>query len=221
MTKLSLNLFGNRLIFSFSKRRIEDIQEPIFPSLKNLKRVKNGSKFSRFFRHIFERIDVKKVLGANLTFMVLATSLISFNPLEAKVPDEIVNETPVPLSTERAIQYPTDPVRITQKFNFFHPGIDLDGITGDTIKPIKAGIVEAISRSKFAYGNAIIINHGNGLTSLYAHLSKILVTEGEEVTTLTKIGEMGATGHAFGDHLHLEIRDNGRPINPLSVLPLP
>jgi len=220
MIKLSLNLPTHRLIISF-KRRGGNIPESIFPSLKNLKRVKTGSKFSRFFTHIFERINIKKVLGVNFTFMILAGSLLSFNPLGNSVPDQIVNETPVPLSTERSVQYPTDPVRITQGYSFFHPGLDLDGITGDTIKPIKAGVVEAISRSKFAYGNAIIIDHGNGLTSLYAHLSKILVTEGEEVTTLTKIGEMGATGHAFGDHLHLEVRDNGRPINPLSILPLP
>jgi murein DD-endopeptidase MepM/ murein hydrolase activator NlpD len=81
------------------------------------------------------------------------------------------------------------------------------------------GVVAEIQHSRFAYGNAVIINHDGNLTSLYAHLSKIDVKEGQSITTLTKIGEMGATGHAFGDHLHLEIRKNGLPINPFSILP--
>jgi murein DD-endopeptidase MepM/ murein hydrolase activator NlpD len=64
-----------------------------------------------------------------------------------------------------------------------------------------------------------LINHGSDITTLYAHLSKIFVEPNQEVTTDTVIGEMGATGHALGDHLHLEIRDTGKPINPLTVLP--
>lgn len=157
--------------------------------------------------------------------MVIATSFIPNNTLgsEQQIEEEItvISETAVALNTEKGVQYPVENVEITQGYKIFHPGIDLDGITGDPIKPIKAGFVEAISRSKYAYGNAIIINHGNQLTSLYAHLSKILVTEGQEVTINTVIGEMGATGRAYGDHLHLEIRDNGVPINPTSVLPFP
>jgi murein DD-endopeptidase MepM/ murein hydrolase activator NlpD len=82
------------------------------------------------------------------------------------------------------------------------------------------GVIENVSYSRFAYGNAVIINHGNGITSLYAHLSIVEAEEGQEVTMDTKLGEMGATGRSFGDHLHLEVRDHGRAINPLSVLPL-
>jgi murein DD-endopeptidase MepM/ murein hydrolase activator NlpD len=82
-----------------------------------------------------------------------------------------------------------------------------------------AGFVEEISYSRLAYGNAVIVNHGNKITSLYAHLSKIEVEKGQEVNIETKLGEMGATGRAWGDHLHLEIRDHGYPINPFSVLP--
>ena len=81
------------------------------------------------------------------------------------------------------------------------------------------GRVFAINYSRYAYGNAILIYHGSEITSLYAHLSKINVTPNQEVTTDMVIGEMGATGRSFGDHLHLEIRDNGVPINPLTVLP--
>ena len=63
-----------------------------------------------------------------------------------------------------------------------------------------------------------MIDHGNKLSSLYAHLSKIEVEEGQEVTMDTEIGRMGATGRAFGDHLHLEVYDHGKAVNPLTIL---
>lgn len=198
------------------------MEKPLFSLLSEIKKIKNGSRVSRFFRIIFEQKKVKKILGANIALMVLATSFIPKDTLGNEEPETsiIVGEN-LPLVTEKGIQYPVEKVIITQGFRLFHPGIDLDGITGDTIKPIKAGRVEAVSKSKYAYGNAVIVDHGNNLSSLYAHLSKIEVEEGQEVTINTKVGEMGATGRAYGDHLHLEIRDHGIPINPTSILPYP
>lgn len=61
--------------------------------------------------------------------------------------------------------------------------------------------------------------HADGLASLYAHLSEINVKEGDRVDTRTVIGKMGRTGNATGDHLHLEVYKNGRPVNPISILP--
>lgn len=222
MKKLTINLPKYRLDLKVIKRRGEEIEKPLIPSLSQIKNIKSGSKVSRFFRHIFENKRIQKILGTNIALMVLATSFMPTNTLGDEITESsIVAETSVSISTEKGVQYPVENIRITQGYKIFHPGIDLDGITGDPIKPIKAGFVEAISRSKYAYGNAIIVNHGNQLTSLYAHLSKILVSESQEVTINTVIGEMGTTGRAFGDHLHLEIRDHGTPINPTSILPYP
>jgi murein DD-endopeptidase MepM/ murein hydrolase activator NlpD len=127
-------------------------------------------------------------------------------------------ESPLIVETKHGVSYPTEAVRITQNYGFFHPGIDFDGITGDPINPITAGKVELIEYSNVGYGNAVYINHGNGTKSLYAHLSKINVSEGDTVTTETIIGEMGATGRSFGDHLHLEVYEDGRRVNPLTIL---
>ena len=222
MRKLTINLPKYRLDLKVIKRRSKDLQKPLIPSFSQIKKTKSGNKVSRFFRHIFEDKRIQKILGTNIALVILATSFVPKDTFGEEIPENtIVIETSVPVSTEKGVQYPVQEVKITQGFKIFHPGIDLDGITGDPIKPIKAGYVEAISRSKYAYGNAIIVNHGDKLTSLYAHLSKILVAEGQEVTINTVIGEMGATGRSFGDHLHLEIRDNGVPINPMSILPYP
>lgn len=222
MQKINLNLNKHRLTIQIVRKRKADYEKPLLPSLEEIQKTKKGSKFSRFFRYVFEQKKVSKFLGTNLAIALLASSFLPNQALDNSVPETVVMaEENVTLTTIKNIQYPVEKISITQGYRLFHPGIDLDGITGDPIKPIKGGFVEDISRSKYAYGNAIIVNHGGGLTSLYAHLSKILVTVGQTVDTNTVIGEMGATGRAFGDHLHLEIRNNGVPVNPSTILPYP
>lgn len=198
------------------------MDESIIPTSKVLKRkYRVGGYVARAFRHIFEHKRVKKVLGTNIAFLIIASSLMPVNTLGKGVVEEnvVATDNKTPLTTKHAIENPVDEMIISQGYKFYHPAIDIDGITGDRIEPIKAGVVVDVSYSRFAYGNSVIIDHGGNLTSLYAHLSTIDVVGGQEVDTDTKIGEMGATGRSFGDHLHLEVRDHGIPINPLSVLP--
>lgn len=194
----------------------------ILPSFAELRRMRSGNKLSRFFRHFFEHKKAKRIVVSQLPIIILVSGLIQ-NPnsaiskeIEINVTLEINN---LQISTQKGIQYPVKNVKISQGYHFFHPGIDLDGVTGDEIRPIMDGVVEEIQYSKFAYGNSVLVNHGNKIVSLYAHLSKIDVQKGQEITMNTKIGEMGKSGRASGDHLHLEIRKEGRPINPLTVLP--
>lgn len=222
MFKLALNLPKYRLLFEsrIIKRRASAFNEPLIPTRKHISKYRGGHTVSRFFRYVFEHKKIRRVLGTNLALMVVATSFVPTNKAEdIQISDAVVTTGQTQLNTEKSVQYPVHPVSVTQGFKVFHPGIDLDGVTGDPIYPIKPGTVEAISHSKYAYGNAVIINHGDQITSLYAHLSKIEVSEGQEVGFTTEIGKMGATGHASGDHLHLEIRDHGRPINPYTLLP--
>ena len=173
-------------------------------------------------RQLFGHKNLNRILGTNLAVIFLATSFIPSHAIANQdvAPDQaIIATTETPLTTERVLQYPVSPVVINQGYSFFHPALDLDGVIGRDVKPIKNGRVEAISRSKYTYGNAIIIDHGNNLSSLYAHLSKVFVFEGQEVSTNTIIGEVGSTGHSTGPHLHLEIRDHGQPVNPYVILP--
>ena len=221
MLKLSLNLPVYRLHLQLVKRRGASLAEPLLPSLATIKNTRAGNKFSRFFRHVFEHKNLKRFFATNMALMIMVTQFLPTSPAIVEAEETIISEGEIPITTEKGVQYPVQNVRITQGYSFFHPGIDLDGTTGDEIRPIRAGMIEAISRSRYAYGNAIIINHGNDFTSLYAHLSQINVFEGEEVTTANKIGEMGASGNARGDHLHLEIRKAGIPVNPFSILPFP
>ncbi|MGE5404184.1 MAG: peptidoglycan DD-metalloendopeptidase family protein [Candidatus Saccharibacteria bacterium] len=98
-----------------------------------------------------------------------------------------------------------------------HTGIDIDGETGDPIHAAKSGVVEFAGRDG-SYGLMIIINHGNGVKTRYAHCSKILVKEGQSVTKGQVIGKVGSTGHSTGSHLHFEVIRGSTFNNPLRYL---
>lgn len=95
-----------------------------------------------------------------------------------------------------------------------HAGIDIPGPTGQSIYAAADGVVLSAG-VRGGYGNAVVIDHGDGLTTLYAHQSRFLVAAGDKVTAGDTIGEVGSTGHSTGPHLHFEIRLGGAPTNPL------
>ncbi|MDB5117254.1 MAG: hypothetical protein JWQ79_2746 [Mucilaginibacter sp.] len=101
----------------------------------------------------------------------------------------------------------------------FHPGIDFKGSRGDVAKCTANGRVVSAGYNG-GYGNCVRIAHANGFETLYGHLSRITVKVGQEVVVGEKIGEVGSTGHSTGNHLHYEVRKNGKPINPVKFLTL-
>jgi murein DD-endopeptidase MepM/ murein hydrolase activator NlpD len=107
---------------------------------------------------------------------------------------------------------------INQGFSLLHPGIDLEADRDESILPIMNGVVVEASWNVFGYGNTVVVNHKNGYASRYAHLAKIFVRPGEEISNDMVLGLAGSTGHSTGTHLHLEIYDHGIPINPRGLL---
>jgi murein DD-endopeptidase MepM/ murein hydrolase activator NlpD len=100
----------------------------------------------------------------------------------------------------------------------FHAGMDIDGERGDhVVAPANGVVVEA--GWKGGYGNMIEVDHGNGLTTRYGHLSKIDVNVGDSITRGQVMAFVGSTGRSTGPHLHYELRLNDRPINPRRFLP--
>lgn len=94
-----------------------------------------------------------------------------------------------------------------------HAGLDMAGVTGEPIMAGAAGKVVRAARFG-AYGNTIDIDHGKGILTRYAHLSRIDVRVGDKVAMGQKIGALGSTGRSTGPHLHYEVRIDGRPVNP-------
>lgn len=106
-------------------------------------------------------------------------------------------------------------------FQIFHTGLDIanpDGLVGDPITPFMDGTVIYEGELFWGYGKHIIIDHGDNITSIYAHLDKIYVFKGQEVHIGDTIGIMGSTGWSTGSHLHFETRLYGIPVNPLVFL---
>lgn len=103
----------------------------------------------------------------------------------------------------------------------FHYGIDIAGGVGAKIFASDGGTVIFAGKAtgtNWSYGNLVIIDHGNGYTSYYAHLSKIMVKTGDAVYQGQTIGLAGATGNVTGPHLHFEIRKNGLTQDPLKFV---
>lgn len=99
-----------------------------------------------------------------------------------------------------------------------HTGIDIAASTGTPIHAAGDGIVllAGYSAPWGAYGNLVLIDHGNGVISLYGHQSKVAVSQGDKVKAGQVIGYVGSTGWSTGPHLHFEIRVNDQPVNPLN-----
>jgi murein DD-endopeptidase MepM/ murein hydrolase activator NlpD len=100
----------------------------------------------------------------------------------------------------------------------FHPGIDIGVGYGTPIHAAKAGVV-IFAGWNGGYGNFVIIDHGGGFATAYAHQSQIAVSDGQQVAQGQVIGYVGSTGHSTGPHLHFETRVNGTPRNPMNYLP--
>lgn len=187
-----------------------------------LNSIRSGSRISRFFRHVFEHKHIKRVLGSNLAFllMISAFSPVASSEVPLGSPETVIYSAPEDnLATEISIRYPLESTQINQGYHFFHGGIDFEGDTGDPIYPVMDGEVEYVQYSKYDYGNAVLVDHKNGYKSLYAHMSRVTSNVGQEVDVFDKIGEVGSTGRSTGDHLHLEVYENNKNINPLSILP--
>ncbi|MGF7087550.1 murein DD-endopeptidase MepM/ murein hydrolase activator NlpD [Kroppenstedtia sanguinis] len=114
--------------------------------------------------------------------------------------------------------------QITSRFGMrhgkMHTGIDIWNERGvqTPIRPASSGTV---IRAGWGgnYGNLVVVDHGGGWTTYYAHLSQISVSQGQKVSRKSELGRMGTTGNSTGVHLHFEVRRNDQPMNPLEILP--
>lgn len=122
---------------------------------------------------------------------------------------------------------PVDDLKLTSSFGVrsdpfrgtaaMHAGIDIPGKIGTPIYATADGVVSRSQRAG-AYGNLVEINHGKGIQTRYAHLSKLVVSPNTRVKRGQIIGMMGSTGRSTGSHLHYEVRIDGRPVNPIPYM---
>ena len=145
-------------------------------------------------------------------------------------------QTPTSSSSGVSLQWPTWCHTITSPFGYrthpiygntrFHSGIDIGAGFGDTIMAAASGTVIYVETpvpgqnwGGSGYGNYFIIDHGNGVSTLYAHCCNVYVSNGQSVSAGEAVGTVGSTGGSTGSHLHFEVRINGNRVDPLGCLP--
>ncbi|MBI3559959.1 M23 family metallopeptidase [Candidatus Gottesmanbacteria bacterium] len=107
---------------------------------------------------------------------------------------------------------------ITQYPVWYHNALDIANPTAPGIAAAEAGIVTDVEYLRYGYGQHVIVSHGDGLATLYAHLSEIYVKPGDQLSRGQILGRMGSTGRSTGMHLHFEVRKNGVIVNPMPFL---
>ncbi len=178
--------------------------------------------------------ELKKELGekADISISTIYTKNLQIeNEVEVasiknQITNEIEKEKKKEESTINGIYLETIPVlgTITSRYgakesirDHTHQGLDIGAKTGTPIKAVAAGKV-IHSGEKGGYGNLIIIDHGNGITTYYGHCSKLIKNVGEKVNSGDIIAAVGSTGNSTGPHLHFEIRKNGTYVNPTNYI---
>lgn len=116
-----------------------------------------------------------------------------------------------------SLVWPTQGI-ITQSYYWYHPGLDIANPAAPNVLAADAGRIVAVGWDSSGYGNRVIIDHGNGMQTLYAHMSAFYVSLGQGVKRGDPIGRMGSTGHSSGTHLHFEVIRGGIHLNPFNFL---
>ncbi|NND85281.1 MAG: peptidoglycan DD-metalloendopeptidase family protein [Acidimicrobiia bacterium] len=142
----------------------------------------------------------------------LEREIIALQTYPGERPSALIN--PVDGILTSAFGYRTHPISGVRKL---HTGVDYGAGSGTPIYAANRGRV-IYSGWYGGYGNTIIIDHGGGLTTLYAHQSRLRVSSGQEVALGDRIGDVGTTGYSTGPHLHFETRENGIPVDPRKYL---
>lgn len=172
-------------------------------------------------------VDGLAAVVANVVYVdarVSEKDVLSYDVLEEPVTEvKIVGTKPLPLKAATGtFKKPSSGV-FTSGYGYRknlgdnHTGVDFAGAVGTSIWAADGGTV-TFAGWKGTYGNCVIIDHGNGYETLYAHCSKLLVSSGQKVAKGENIAQVGSTGRSTGPHVHFEIRLNGSLVNPLNYI---
>lgn len=192
----------------------------IFPFNCILPDWRKGSVLSRIFRSIFEKRQIKKILGLNLAFTMAFLGVLSpafgNTDLNLETQEQVIT-LPQSLTTEVTFQRPVIG-EISQGFSWYHPGVDIAKNDNAQVYPVAAGKVIEVGYQFWGYGKYVVIQHGEEMTSKYAHLKLVNAKVNQEVNKDSILGIVGSTGRSTGAHLHLEIDFQDQRINPFLVI---
>jgi hypothetical protein len=167
---------------------------------------------------VVENLPIPPSLG--VTAPQLVQSLTDENAIINKIVATVTPQSYIskyfglPLANNTYITDRYGILRKTGDQEIWHLGTDFAAPAGSAVGAMNAGVVR-FATSTFSYGNMVIVDHGEGIYSMYLHMSKILVSVGQAVAQGQVLGLVGDTGFSTGDHLHISIKVNGVTVDPL------
>ncbi|MFZ5363913.1 MAG: peptidoglycan DD-metalloendopeptidase family protein [Patescibacteria group bacterium] len=203
----------------------------ILPTNGVLHKVKSGDtvdKIAKYYNASAEKILESNALPDSSDIKIGEYILVPDGKVPAPTPAprtsnvasrNIVNipsRTSVPTSGK--MLWPNGCSRISQYFGWRHTGVDIACPAGTPILAADDGVVTRVQYIKTGYGHNVMIDHGGGVVTLYAHMTTINVKNGDTVKRGQEIGLEGSTGRSTGPHLHFEVRINGKIYNPLNYI---
>ena len=226
---------------------LADAREEVEATLASLNEAKDGLDEQKAALDVQRSAQAAKVQEAQALFDELKTQADAASALEAaaraeekkiaaqidkkqKELDALIASQQIKFTTGTGYAYPLSSSyrTITSKFGSRicpfhgrenHTGLDLAAPNGTNIYAVQGGVVQTSAYAPSSYGNYVVVNHGNGTTTLYAHMSSRAVKEGDIVSQGQTIGYVGSTGSSTGNHLHIELRVNGVRKDPLTMFP--
>jgi len=219
-----VGILGRNLIYSVMRGVYTQIDNKVQNLVDLLPKTRTSHPLSKALRPIFSHSKIRAVLGANLAGAMILVGSVSASPGDLETFPEpevgVISEEIVVAMTEVRFRPALRTIGLSQGYRDFHRAIDLRAKVGTPIVAISEGRVTELVKGRFGYGHYVLIEHADGFSSLYAHMGKIDVKLNEKVKQGQKLGVVGMTGRSTGAHLHLEVYEKGRAINPVSVVPL-
>lgn len=182
-------------------------------------------KLSHVGRKVFEHKRTNTALGEILALAAVFIGLLSppvsaFDYPRPSIEALAVEDSTLIKTEPLELKFPLENGRVSQGFHAYHPAIDLAADIGTPIYPVCQGVVVQVGFDFRGLGKIVVVDHGSGFNSLYAHLKNADVEVGQEIDTATMIGRVGLTGKTSGAHLHLELQEDGHYLNPAEFLSL-
>lgn len=221
-----MDIISRRLdSYNRTLKGIEDRDDDVYRSIYGLDELAHGkpvgvdagdfsSRVSYFVERIDNMIARSVVQNSSLdTVRLLAEQAGDMISCVPAVPPLMPDENNIRMTSSFGGR--TDPVYGGFEF---HPGQDFACPTGEAVYATGDGVVVASEMSYYGYGNMVLIDHGYGYRTRYAHLSAIAVKSGMKISRGDRVGTVGRTGKATGPHLHYEVEYKGRKMNPMSYM---
>jgi len=203
----------------------------ILPTSGVLHKVKNGDtveKIAKYYSADAEKILESNALPNSSDIKIGEYIIVPDGKVPAPVPAPrttvasrnvvTIPSRTTPVPTSGKMLWPNGCSRISQYFGWRHTGVDIACPAGTPILAADDGVVTRVQYIETGYGHNVMIDHGDGVVTLYGHMTTIYVKNGETVKRGQEIGLEGSTGRSTGPHLHFEVRINGKIYNPLNYI---